>query len=268
MTLTTEDYERARMVAEELTWLRDEWIPKVDAASVRRVSPLLRSLLIEGQYVRAWRAIGLPDEPYISATDLVAAVGQIDQSLIQMVFAPASERITRSLREPSQIQLGIVEDIPPGAVVIVVPGYPDSLGPMVAALPPELLGGLDQQRAQQLHVGSRLGTRVVRGIKLSAYLRSPAAFITRETISRQDVIQYVANKAGGVHYDPTRARKQDARLALLDAAKPKFDTASISNFTGMYAEVLSAAENLAESSDLARYLDVFGRTAPPSERAE
>jgi hypothetical protein len=80
---TTEDYERARMVAEDLAWLRDEWTPKVDAASVRRVSPLLRSLLIDGQYVRAWRAIGLPGEPYISATDLAAAVGKMDRTLIR-----------------------------------------------------------------------------------------------------------------------------------------------------------------------------------------
>jgi hypothetical protein len=106
------------------------------------------------------------------------------------------------------------------------------MGPMIAVVPPEMVSGLKEQDAQRIHIDSRMGTRVVRGMKLSAYLRSPAAFITRVTITRQDVIQYVANKTGGVHYDPSRARKQDERLSLLDAAKPTIETGTISNFTG------------------------------------
>lgn len=253
------------MVAEELVYLRDEWTPKVDAASVRRISALLRSLLIDGQYARAWRAIGLPSEPYISATNLYAAVGHIDRTLIQMVFAPASERVTREFREFAKLELKFVEAVSAGAVITVIPGYADSMGPMVAVVPAELVGGLSEEKASEIHVGSRLGSRVVRGMKLSAYLRSAAALITRVVISRQDVIQYVANKQGGVHYDPTRARKQDERLALLDAAGAKLDTKTISNFTGMYAEVLSVAENLAECGDVARYLDTFERVDPPSQ---
>jgi hypothetical protein len=252
------------MVAEELVYLRDEWRPKADAATVRRISPLLRSLLVDGQYARAWHAIGLPGEPYISASDLGAALGRIERTLIQIAFAPASETVTHIFKGMGKIELKVVEDIAVGEHINVQPGYPDSLGPVVAVLPRELVGNLDQQKASEIHIGSRTGTRLVRGMKLSVYLASPAALIKRVAISRQDVIQFVANKLGGVHYDPTRNRKHDDRLALLDAVGVKLETETVKNFSGVYAELLSIAENLSESGDLARFLDMFEHIEPPS----
>lgn len=39
-------------------------------------------------------------------------------------------------------------------------------------------------------------------LKLDSFLRQPVAFCSGTTLTRHDVIVYVANKAGGVHYDP------------------------------------------------------------------
>lgn len=39
-------------------------------------------------------------------------------------------------------------------------------------------------------------------LKLDSFLKQPVAYCSRIMLTRHDVIVYVANKAGGVHYDP------------------------------------------------------------------
>jgi hypothetical protein len=204
VNLPPEELQRATVVAEDLAYLRNEWRPHVDSAAVRRISPILRRLLVEGNYARTWHALNLPSEPYISAPSLDAALGTIDRNLIQIAIAPSSETITRQFRPKRELKLmfQVVEDIPPRSLVVVLPGYPDSMGPLVAVLPFSMRAAFQDEEALELFIKSRLGRREIQGLKLSAYLRSPAALITGEAISRQDIIQFISNKLGGVHFAP------------------------------------------------------------------
>src|SRR5438067_2103921 len=94
MPLTPEQLAEARVVAEDLAHLMDEWVPRLDAAELRRsISTMLRRLLADGQYTRAWRSLGLPGQPYVSAPDLDEMLGTIDRLLIQIAFAPPSQTV-------------------------------------------------------------------------------------------------------------------------------------------------------------------------------
>lgn len=56
--------------------------------------------------------------------------------------------------------------------------------------------------------------------RFSEFLESTALYSEDRKISRRQVIQYVANKLGGVHYDVLRTRKQDREsFLILDRAR-------------------------------------------------
>lgn len=55
-------------------------------------------------------------------------------------------------------------------------------------------------------------------LKCDAFLSQWVAFFSRRFLSRRDVIKYVANKAGGVHYDGARDDQHEATLSRLRSA--------------------------------------------------
>jgi hypothetical protein len=255
----SDELAEARVVAEDLAYLRDEWQPQLAPAALRRLSPILRKLLVNGHYGRAWRSVGLPGEPWITATDLDAMLGTLDRSLIQLAFAPPGPTVGRVMHAGGQLHLGVPVDIAPGAVVVLIPGYDIGFGPILAAVPPEKVSKIeaDPQRVARASIAKELGRRVARGTSLSAFLRSPAALVVNVEVTRQDVISYVANKLGGVHYDPKRSGGGERRLALLDKNLATYAPAQRSEAVVAYAELLSIAEALAESSDAARFMRAF-----------
>lgn len=86
--LSGEDWERARVVDEDLGYLIEEWRPSLDEAKLRRDSPMLRRLLVDGQYSRAWRDLGLPGEPYLSAPTFESGMGETTRAYVQFATTP------------------------------------------------------------------------------------------------------------------------------------------------------------------------------------
>lgn len=83
-------------------------------------------------------------------------------------------------------------------------------------------------------------------------------------VNRREVIQYVAHKLGGAHFDPGRSRKGDDRLEVLDRlAQTQLEIAGKRPINAVYVELLSIAESLAESGDASRFRDVFKKTPEP-----
>jgi hypothetical protein len=58
---------------------------------------------------------------------------------------------------------------------------------------------------------------VTKTLNLDSFLQSPCSYLKGTRISRHDLIKYVANTKGGVHYDPAGQSKksQDAKFNLL-----------------------------------------------------
>jgi hypothetical protein len=63
-------------------------------------------------------------------------------------------------------------------------------------------------------------------------------------------------------------RKRDERLAVLDTPLTTLKSSDINNFTGIYAELLSIAEYLGQSSDASRLIDALEAVRPETEPEE
>jgi hypothetical protein len=262
-TLTHDEWQRGQVVDDDLRYLMDEWAPRLDEGSLRRDVPILRRLLIEYQWGQAWRSLGLPREPYVSASSLDRALHETTRDYIQFASAPPATEIAAAMTAAPgevQIKLQVIEDVPAGSVVAFGPGFPQHLGLILVAIPPEAVANRDRDQVVAQHV--RPGRRHVRALPVAQFLASPFALITGVEVSRRDVIKYVANKLGGVHFDPSR-RPQDAKLHLLDQRLAALMVHGTQPFNVIYVELLSIIQFVAESGDAARYRDVFSRIKPP-----
>jgi hypothetical protein len=262
--LSTDDWSRARVVDEDIEYLIERWRPSLDETSLRRDSPMLRRLLVDGQYARAWRDLGLPGEPYISGSDFWAALGETTRKYIQYATAPPGVTVAHSLIAGGQLHMTVLQKAAEGAAMGMAPGYSQAFGLLVAVIPPEDFNGISAEKAVAEHI--QPGRRRVVGLPVSKFLASPFALILGREITRREVIQYVAHKLGGAHFDPGRARKGDDRLELLDRlANTRLEVRAQRPINAVYVELLSIAEWLAESNDAARFRDVFRRTPQPPQ---
>ena len=82
-----------------------------------------------------------------------------------------------------------------------------------------------------------------RDYSVNQFLGSPAVIIGLHLITRAEVIDYVANKQGGAHFDARRTKQREKVLAdLLDD-----DQIFVGGLSGIYFEILSMAHELALS---------------------
>lgn len=255
------ELDEAGVVAEDLEYLMDEWVPKLVPREVRRVSPVIRRLLVDGLYGRAWRKLGLPGEPWVTATSLDAMLGAVDRSLIVVACAPPGSTVSRVMRGGT-MHIRANREIPEGSTIVVVPGGEAGLGPIVAAITAENLNLTLAKpgEAAKDEIAAGIGHRLERGMSLTHYLNSSAALVDGVRLSRRQVIEYVANKLGGVHYDSTRNRKRDEKLAILDSQLAVYAPANGPSATFAHGELISIAETLAESSDAARFRAGYAKT--------
>jgi hypothetical protein len=268
--LTPEQREEARIVASDLAHLADRTVHRLDADVLRRESPILRRLLVEGQYQRAWRSVGLDGQPYVSAPGLDEMVGSVDRSFVQFAFAPVSETVRSSIANASgQMRLGVLEEVPAGSVAAIAPGYGQGFGLVFVVVPPDVVAADgDPDTVAERYFNDRLGRRLIRSLPLSKFIESPAAVILRTTITRGDIIKYAANKLGGAHFDPRREGEAGERLALLDRPIAELDFAAVENFTAIYAELLAIAEFVGESTDAAKFRDTVERLERKARKAQ
>jgi len=151
-------------VASDLTFLREEWDEDIDDDSLRRSSAVLRILLVDGAYGRAWRLVGLDKEPLLVAVDLDSVLAS-----------------------------------PPRADITYAQAGGARYGGM--EISPILIGDgvLDDSDAQALD--SYLSQDFTREFGISSYTESDAIFGLGRRVKRREVIQYVANRLGGAHLE-------------------------------------------------------------------
>ena len=76
-------------------------------------------------------------------------------------------------------------------------------------------------------------------------------------VSREDLIKYVANKLGGVHYDPSRGGRLRLKFIALDMVRKK---SKLMHLDGVYFEFLATARHLVDSPSIANLLRSLRRT--------
>jgi hypothetical protein len=263
--ITREDWERAKVVNDDLKYFVEDWIPHLDVPSLRRDSTTLRMLLVDGTYARAWRDVGLPGDPYISASDFNSALGKIDRKYLQLATSPPGAGVGQAIGAAlvGKLEFKVIEDIPEGSAVSIAPGFPQHFGAVLGVLPKPIV---DQEGSAEAALVRHMepGRRHVRGFAMSDYLDSSCAYVLGEELTRREVIQYVAHKLGGAHFDPKRNRKGDDRLELLDRLSESTLVLNDGDQVNLvYVELFSIVEFLAESSDATRFRDTFAKIDPP-----
>jgi hypothetical protein len=262
--LNHDSWERARVVAEDLEYLSDRWRPSLDEQQLRRDSPILRRLLLNDQYGHAWRDLGLPGHPIISAPELAAFLGQTNRDYVQYATAPPGVTVTNSLLGGGQLKMAALETTKKGSTNVVVAGYGQQLGLIFASIPPEAVAAADAVGQNAATTNVIYGPRHVVEYPLPNFLSSSSALILGTEVSRGQVVKYVANKLGGAHFDPSRGRKGDDRLKPLDSlVNMRLEIPGVRSFNAVYVELLSIAEYLAQSSDAQRFRQTFSETPDP-----
>lgn len=214
--------ERIRVAVEDLAFLRNEWDQDVEDASLRRSSPILRRLLVDGDLQRAWRGLCLDKQPIIRASSLEATLRHLP--LKNVSFAQAGGAIHRGLCAAPSIEINMY-------------------------LPPE----------EALRVFGSPSESPDRDFSLKGFISGTCVVVNGTSISRHTIVKYVANKLGGVHLDPRRdpADDEERKFSLLDEVRSQYVTC---DKPSIYFEYLSIGQALLKSPDIDRLI-VIGSNA-------
>ena len=88
---------------------------------------------------------------------------------------------------------------------------------------------------------------------LARYLREPCAVVDGKAISRQHLIQYISNKLGGIHWDPSRQenKTKESAFVALDSLASR---ANLAGKNPVYFELLAIGQCLVKSPQVAALL--------------
>ena len=188
---------------------------------LRRISVQLRSLLVEGSLQQCWRLLTMePKQPIINAPRL--RPNKMDKNAVALAG---------------------------GGTIGPVRFANISFRPGVALSADEVKQEYEEGKADMEFP-----------FRLTDYLDSCSIFINGKSISRRQVIAYVANKKGGAHLDHTRKKDDDAYRCLDSAANLIRIGTSRNPANGtieggrnaIYAELLSVGQHVSGSSDIQR----------------
>ncbi len=211
--------ELARVVHSDLKYLRDEWGDSVSDDTLRRSSTVLRRLLVDGDLQRAWKTVGLPCEPQITAAHLKTTVLFISQQNILFASAGGATYHGVELRGALATNFAMNE---------------------------KEIRRIGDQGVPERTVGLR------------QYIADPCIIILGADVSRRVLIKYIANKLGGAHHDSRRLpTKEEDLYSRLDAAsqhillmdKPAayFELLSIGQALSASSDLRSFSERVSQS---------------------
>jgi hypothetical protein len=215
--------ELARLVADDLEYLRARTWTDLTRTDIRITAMMLRKLLHEGLLLAAWQAMGMNGEPQISAVDLDERLGAVERRYVQYAYAGGAN-------------LPDIRASDAWICLMVVPAA--ELAPLDEAA----------RQARALEVGSGLQPQAEpRPFGLSDLVSSPCAVAGEAAVSRIDVVKYVANKLGSVHLDGRRA----AWTNPLGASQRFLDEEHIrvGPWPASHVEIIAIAQGLAVSED-------------------
>jgi len=206
-----------KVVAEDLRYLMDVWDQEVSDTSQRITSPILRRLISDDYLGKAWRLLGIAKEPIIRAINLDELLGNIDLTHVNQAFAGGATY------NGMQIQ-GTFE-------------YNRK------STPQEIKQNFERKK-----------NIVAKSFRLSEYRSSPSIILQGEKISRQELILYVSNKLGGIHFDAERNQNKDRerKFQLLDIYR---DDYKLAGKNALYFELLSIGQPIVTSRDIKDFLD-------------
>lgn len=186
-------------------------------------------------YLNGWRIAGFDGQPTFNAVDLQTAIARVEPRYIHYAYAGGAST------------LGAQHS---GYMLLVVP---------------KAEAEAEGHEAVVRRVTSTFQPGPRRAFPLDEFCTSPAVISGNASVSRLAVIQYVANKLGGVHWDNERGAWTDpvgSRDRLLDEGH-----LIVGRLPAPLYEVVSIAQAVATSEDTARFIAKVAEIAPESELA-
>jgi len=218
------DHKLISVVSEDLDYLTDDWTQDIDDPSLRRSSPVLRSLLIEGQ--------------------LMKVVNMLNEEI--SVMAPLISKHEQVLDDPS--------------IVFYQSGGANHKGMEIQSMmqanramtPEEIKENYENQKEL---IGKNYP------LKLTKFMKQVSFMINGTKINREEVVKYVANKRGGAHYDGSRNTEKpgskgelEKKFTLLDGVH---DDIIVADKNAVYYELLSIGQRLVASHDVQRVRNII-----------
>jgi hypothetical protein len=177
MPQNNSDIELLDVVVSDIDFLRNEFTSTVDDHSLRRNSPILRRLLVSGDFHRAWKILGLPGQAIIKAPSIDPLIKLF--TLDQIEYATAG-----GANSPMGVITGVII--------------------LKRALSPNEVAKLNNPPHMKEY-------------EILKFVESACAIVRGEKVKRRVLINYVCNKLGGAHFDPKRKNKKNEKIySLLD----------------------------------------------------
>lgn len=233
-------------VAEDIEWFRDDWFkaksPPSNAA-LRRGSAALRHLLCEGTIAKAWKHHGLAGTPTVKGPDLRALAAHHNHELRHAVSVVAGGACV------DDVQFSLV-----GAWRINHPktGVPadadEGFAVSVGSISRHTLGESEQ---------NDLAPLVEREWRIGAYVGAYGAVRRGQPITRQAIIEFFANYAGGVHLDRVAKKSNAQKSALYELVEELDHAVTVDKVKGVYFELLSIGQAIGTSESLQKLADAI-----------
>ncbi len=219
---TAEESYLIKIVAEDLKFLQDDWDEEISDASLRISSVILRKLLVENEYGKAWRTkiIGFNKQPSITAVDSDAYM------------------------------IGKNQEFPIEKIAIAVMGGATYKGTIIQGFRYKNYAETPENVAKEYERTKYLMNNP-REYMLNDFLNSTSCIVYGQKINRREIIQYVTNKKGGVHIDFQRNRQLDEKFKLIDKS---YSSLKLVNKDYVYYELLSIGQAIANSEDAKSFI--------------
>lgn len=218
------DNELIKIVFEDLHYLMDEWTQDIDDASLRRASPVLRSLLIDHQLMKVANMLNE------KVNVLLPLISKYDNDFNDpsLVYYQAGGAKYKGIEVQSLVRLNRIksqEDIK------------------------------EEFEKQKKYYGQNYS------IKLTKFMKQASFVINGIKINREEVVKYIANKRGGVHFDSSRktdksgsGKSLENKFILLDGIH---NGTIVANKNAVYYELLSIGQRLVGSLDIQRIYKIL-----------
>lgn len=206
----------ARVVGQDLDYLFKEWNQDIDEASMRRSSPVLRSLLIENKLQVIANDLGV--DLKILAPDIYKGVTLEELKTYNYWQAGGAKYNGMQIR--SVMQIGRTMS--------------------------------DFEIAKMAYMAGQAWKN--HPVKIKVFLRQPSFVVEGVIINREEVIKYVVHKLGGGHFDDARRSGSGGDIALDDKYilldKVRAGRVMTGGKDVIYHELLSIGQRLINSRDI------------------
>lgn len=218
------DNELIKIVAEDLEYLANDWSQDIDDPSLRRASPVLRSLLIDGQ--------------------LMKVVNMLNEEI--SVMAPLISKYEDELHDSSVVFYQSGGAKYKGIEVMFVKEK------NIAMSPAEIKAEYEKQK-------NIIGQNYP--LKLSKFMKQISFLVKGIKINREEVIKYIANKRGGAHFDSSRKTDKAGSKGDLENKFKMLDEIhkgiTVADKNAVYYELLSIGQRLINSHDVKRIREII-----------